>query len=244
VWNSQPSFPRDTQISSALLSPLDFADQRDLLSPGDLFGFESPIVPIFHQLRTLSHSLSPSQILTTNRLLASYQIYDVEFSLLSSNQPDLKTKYLDSCLHLSGSLPLRTAIHVYLYLVIREISPGSELIVRLIDRLQGQIESHLEGWWAATSVRRTWLLWILFIGGAATKVKMHQRRWFVKELGVVCRNECLFDVGGLREALKQVVWQDEWCEKHCLSLWDDIQAQEGGFGNAFDTGIVELDCEY
>jgi len=240
VWNWQPSLPQDTSIST-IPRLLGLPGQQNLLLPEEVFGTKSPIIPIIKLLRTLSYTLSPPQIATTNRLTASTQISALESALLSLNKPTANSPEPRTCLYSYEATPLKTAFHIYLYLVIREISPLSALLTRLISRLQDALELQVEGWWTSTSERRTWLLWMLFIGGAAAKGKAKMRWWFVRELWVMCRREGIWEIGGLRDALKRVVWQDEWCEEHCISLWNDLEAQ-GGLRWHFDPlSMIELD---
>ena len=81
------------------------------------------------------------------------------------------------------------------------------------------------GWWWATLERKTWLLWMLFMGAAAAKG--WERWWFVKEIGALSTELEIRDEVSLGKKLERVVWQEEWCGEHCKNLWDDLQIFEG-----------------
>jgi hypothetical protein len=156
-----------------------------------------------------------------NRLSASNTIYETEFSLLALNRRSVNDLEPTSCIYSFECIPLRTAAHLYLYLVIREIPSTSQLLFRLAERLQEALDIQLGGWWDSNNQRRIWLLWMLFIG-AATVTGRSERWWFVKEMGSVCKELGIDSHGKLQDALKRVLWQDAWCSDHCASLWYDL----------------------
>jgi len=149
-------------------------------------------------------------------------IYDLEYTLLSLNKENSDDLGPTSCIYSFEAVPLKTAAHLYLYLVIREIPPRSQLLYRLVERLQDALEIQLGGWWNSTPYRKTWLLWILFIGGAAAAGR-HERWWFVRELALVCHDLDIWSFGSIQDTLKKVLWQDAWCAVHCASLWEEME---------------------
>jgi hypothetical protein len=148
-------------------------------------------------------------------------IYNVEYSLLHLNKENAEDLQPNECLYSFEAIPLKTAAHLWLYLVIREIPRNSQLLYRLVERLQGALEIQLGGWWDSTTERRTWLVWMLFMGSAASAGRF-ERLWFVKELSLVCRCLRIWNREGLQEALKRILWQDAWCGEHVKRLWNDI----------------------
>jgi len=58
--------------------------------------------------------------------------------------------------HKSSSFPI--AAQFYLWFVIRELPPASELLYSLVQRLQDLLEIRIPAWWSAGSERITWLL--------------------------------------------------------------------------------------
>jgi hypothetical protein len=223
VWNCQPRFPRLDSTLSTTITEFD----PDPLTPENIFGFDSPIIPIFQMLRTLSHELDPLYAASTDRLRASNMIYETEYSLLKLNREKVEDLEPTSCIYSFEAIPLKTAAHLFLYLVIREIPHTSQLLFRLVERLQEAMEIQLGGWWDATDERRTWLLWMLFMGGSATAGRL-ERWWFVKEMEIVCGGLGIRSEQGFRDALKRALWQEAWCADHCMSLWNDlIMLREG-----------------
>jgi hypothetical protein len=152
-------------------------------------------------------------------------IYNVEYELLHLNKENAEDLEPNECIYSFEAIPLKTAAHLWLYLVIREIPRASQFLYRLVERLQDALEIHLGGWWSSTYERQTWLLWMLFMGGAASAGRF-ERWWFVKELGMVCRAMGIWNREALEEALKRVVWQDAWCKDHVKSLWNDAMMME------------------
>lgn len=123
------------------------------------------------------------------------------------------------------AVPLKIAAHLYLWLVIRELPPTSELLYLLVQRLQDLLEIQIPGWWSAGSERITWLLWMLFVGGAASAKRM-ERWWFVRELSKVFEMLGIDSFETLRAELDKVLWQEAWCKDHCLALWADVKVLE------------------
>jgi hypothetical protein len=152
-------------------------------------------------------------------------IYNVEYELLHLNKEHADDLEPNECLYSFEAIPLKTAAHLWLYLVIREVPRTAQLLCRLVERLQEALEIQLGGWWNSTFERQTWLLWMLFMGGAASAGKF-ERWWFVKELGIVCRTLGIWNREGLEEGLKRVLWQDAWCMDHARSLWNDFVMME------------------
>ena len=158
-------------------------------------------------------------------------IYNVEYELLHLNKENAEDLEPNECLYSFEAIPLKTAAHLWLYLVLREVPRTSQLLYRLVERLQDALEIQLGGWWNSTYERRTWLLWMLFMGGA-TFAGRFERWWFVKELGMVCRTLGIWNREGLEEALKRVLWQDAWCKDHVRSLWNDVVMMEETEGSS------------
>jgi hypothetical protein len=242
VWNCQPQFPRLSLPSDTRdFSLSDF--ELNLLAPEDLFGPESPMVSIFHDLRALASDFEPENIGTIDRLAASNTIYNVEYTLLALNKVGMSDPDPHECIYSYETVPLKTAAHLFLYLVIREIPPTSQLLLRLVERLREALEIQMGGWWETTFDRRLWLLWMLFIGGAVAKASW-EKSWFVRELGVACKGLGFESEQSLKEGLKRVLWQEAWFGTHCENLWGDIlllEMSDGGKLYSLDTGVDWLD---
>jgi hypothetical protein len=177
------------------------------------------MVPIITALRSLSSSLDPKNISTLNRLQASTQIYDLEYDILLLNSSNLNQE----------AIPIKVAAQLYLWLVIREVLPSSPILSTLIFRLQGSLLNSLSWWYLepdSSSERKIWLLWILFVGAAASLGRV-ERFWFVQELEKVCLELGVSRVegnGGLRDRLASVVLQELFFGWHLVAVWEDITA--------------------
>jgi hypothetical protein len=118
-------------------------------------------------------------------------------------------------------VPLKTAVHLYLYLVIRETPQTSKIIDGMVLRLQDSLESQLFQWWNSTIDCQIWLLWVLFIGYTASYGR-DQRFWFVQQLAATTDLLGIFSQESLKIHLEKVLWQDAFCAGYCKTLWDDI----------------------
>ena len=237
VWNCQPRFPRIAQEINRESSGFDILDfNPTLLAPEDLFEPDSPIISIFSLLRHLSSDLDPARSESLDRQAASKMIYNVEYELLHLNKEHAEDLEPNQCLIFFEAIPLKVAAHLWLYLVIRKVPRTSQLFFRLVERLQDGLETQLGGWWSSTLERQTWLLWMLFMGGAASAGR-YGRWWFVTEIGMVCRTLGIWNIEGLEDGLKRVLWQDAWCKDHVKSLWNDVvmlEQTEGGSASPED----------
>lgn len=178
------------------------------------FPHSSPVLDlsgIFALLRSLTLSLS--YLLTPQaRLMASTQIADIEYSLLALNEyPEL--------------LPsVRTAARLWLYLVIRELPEGCAMIGLLTRRLRDQLKT--EDGEMGMGIKRLWI-WMMFVGwAAASSQNPLEGEWFGEEVWNECLRSGIDDINSLRQILKGVLWQDEWCETRCARLWDEIMGRD------------------
>ncbi|KAE8449819.1 hypothetical protein EG329_007296 [Mollisiaceae sp. DMI_Dod_QoI] len=231
VWNIQPSFHRlpGTPPTSPIPGSLQTDSSSDQLKPSHLFGASSPIIPIISGLRTLTSLLPPSNIAILShgaRMHASNLIYDTEYSLLQLNPPSPTsgsfTSALANCVFTFESVPLRTALHLYLYVSMRLIPLTSELVQAMVLRLQDSLKEVRE-WWENEEERKIWLLWILWMGAMAGKGEV--RWWFFGEMRSLSSEIGIWDVEGLKEKLRTCVWEEEWCGERAEEVWEDVIAQ-------------------
>jgi hypothetical protein len=196
-------------------------------------------VPILKSLRALSRITSFDHISTTNRLVVSSMIYDTNFSLVDLNNTNVDDPENIICAFSHEDTPLKMALHLFLYLVIREIPPYSQLYLHLVQRLCAAIELHGGGWWEATEERKIWLLWMLFMGGAAAAGEQ-ERWWFVIKMSILCRELAIWSQDDLKSTLKRVLWQDAWGDGHCASLWNDLGIVGERVGGSLNPHLLEL----
>jgi len=138
------------------------------------------MISIMDLIRRLSRAIDPDQVTVVSRVEASCMIYNLEYDLLALNgsskdEPALKSQ------HSFEVIPLKTAVHLYTYLFIREIPQNSKIIDRMVLRLQNSLETQIFVWLGSTDECQTWLLWILFMGCVATRGKK-EGFWFLQNL--------------------------------------------------------------
>ncbi|PMD44826.1 hypothetical protein L207DRAFT_562146 [Hyaloscypha variabilis F] len=224
VWNRAPLFPRIPPVSPPTVSlPIQLPNPphqprtHTQLDPNTLSTTSSILPSIITSLRTLSSSLDPINIEFLNRLEASTQIYNLEYDILLLNS---STSYSLA----QELIPLKIAAHLYLWLVIRELPPSSQILMTVIQRLQTSLNTEVMAWWNDTWERKLWLLWILFMGAVAGNGKA-ERFWFIEEMAGLCRDLGMSGVEGptgLRDYLGRVVLQDIFFEWHLNAVWEDV----------------------
>ncbi len=166
-------------------------------------------------------------------------IYNLEYDILLLNNLNSIEPDANRCSYSWEAIPLKIAAHMYLWLVIRELPPTSELLYTVVQRLQNSLETQLPGWWYGNLERKIWLLWIVFVGAVATDSRP-ERLWFVKELGKLCKELDVWDFERLREHLGKVVLQEIFFEFHLISIWDDVTLSwEVEGASSFDGGMLE-----
>ena len=232
AWNCLPRFPRISPKNRRESSDFNVLDvNHTLLAPKGLSGPRSPIISIFALLRNLSSILDPQSGDQIDRQNASRMIYDVEYELLLLNKEHADDLEPNERLCSFEEIPLKIAAHIWLYLVAREVPRTSTLLHSIVERLQDALEIQLEGWWTATYQRQTWLLWMLFVGGAASAGR-YERWWFVGKLWILCGALEILSAEALEQALKRVLWQKAWCRSHLRSIWNDVVMSEEGKNGA------------
>lgn len=149
----------------------------------------------------------------------SSQIYSAECDLLT-----LQNEYveiLDPIQYLSSSsVMMNMAAYVYLYLILRELPIKSQLFYRLTQRLREALEMQNVEWWNSTQDRQRWMLWVLFLGYAASS-EWPEKWWFVERMEPLGAVLMVWTKDELRSALKGVLWQD-LCEDFLEKLWKDV----------------------
>lgn len=100
----------------------------------------------------------------------------------------------------------------------------SDLVQTMVLRLRDTLEQiGIIDWWESDEERRVWLLWILWMGSVAAVVE--ERWWFIGELGRLCSVMGIWDAEVLKERLKEVIWEEEWCRERVDRVWDEIVPQ-------------------
>jgi len=217
VWDQRPAFSR--LCLSLPLQRVNTASLRKELDSSGIFDLGSSIVEIIQDLRILSKELDPEHIAYINRLSISNLIYNVEYELLLLNEPRFSDFSIQSY---SMLLPLKIALHLYLYLIIREIPNTAQLIGRLSQRLQDVLEPQIPGFWTFNLERKSWLLWILFVGSMAVTTPS-EIYWFTKGIQTICKMLGIDSQQSLLSCLKRCVWQENSCSNHCALVWEQVK---------------------
>ncbi|KAI5460609.1 hypothetical protein BGZ63DRAFT_249206 [Mariannaea sp. PMI_226] len=213
----QPHISPPIPLDSALIN-----FRGVMLNAEDILGAASPIVPVILALRHISLSMDSSHSGKLDRNLISFLIYEAEYGLnllnglmrggdignYSYGQP-------------SEVVPLKIAVHIYLYLMIREIPAGSPVFRELTRRFRASLEAQTEQWWISSRERQCWVLWMLYIAFAAATEEPN-KQWFLTKGLLLCEMLNLMARDELECTLKSVLWNGSRCH-------DELN-KDSGFG--------------
>lgn len=185
-----------------------------------VFGTASPIIPVIHALRHVSLSLEPNHS-DMDRAMASLSIYDIEYDLNQLNGESSDIECLDGAFEVA---PLKTAAHIYLYLMIRQIPRGSPAFNPLSRRLRVALEEQDEQWWCSNKDREYWLLWMLFIGYVATS-EVVSKQWFLQNALGVCKSQEVTTRDDLLDILRSVMWNGSRGREEVDLFWRESGLQ-------------------
>ncbi|OTA01465.1 hypothetical protein A9Z42_0017600 [Trichoderma parareesei] len=214
VWNCPPQFPYLTP-SKALEDPLfppNPLEPVESLSLHRLFTVEQDLSAVVQSLCKISAAKDANA-----HKKEANRVYDVEYRLhllhsrVSNNEPASK-----------DMLSLCVALNVYLYLAIRELPAKAQLIRRLIDRLQTRLQADsTERFISSDEQKQNWKLWTLFIGYGAA-LENGRQEWFTQALRAAYIEAEYRDMEQIRGILKELLWQDSWCEHYFNKLREEL----------------------
>ena len=225
TWDCGPRFPVLSQSTASLGMSIHFVatSANEPMQPrfSDLSEVAWDMVEILETLHLISTAISSSQITNIDRKFISNSIYLVEHQLISLRQDSVVSRsIIDLDIDLSGSL--QYASHLYLHLAIRELPGSAKMHTRLLNQLKNTLPTNLDYLIAvAPNSSLRLLLWILFIGAAASRGKGEQT-CFVTNLRQVSLALQIYGHEDFEWSLKGVLWLDGFCNSHCTTLSPEI----------------------
>lgn len=181
---------------------------------------KSSINNTIHFLQTLSTILEFQNLPRIDRIGVSNLIYFTEYNLL------LKDEAVSGVISGFEALALRTALHIYLYIVIREIPQSSTVVAHLSNRLIQALKSQSKDWWGESIERQRWLMWILFIGVLSSSEPV-DRWWLMEKLRLSCALLEINDSEWLKSNVRKLLWQERFGTQNCALLWEEVMAFAG-----------------
>ncbi|CEJ93542.1 hypothetical protein VHEMI09123 [[Torrubiella] hemipterigena] len=171
-------------------------------------GFDTPeaILSVAHivaALRDISHAMSSNFSVDTKGVSTSQAIYNLEYELCllsATTAPPIRAG--DG--HM-GIQSLRLALHIYLYLTIRELPRSSSLMGELAARLQAALAPTMDQTSTLEGDSRNWYLWMLFLGYCTSKETIGPQ-WFLASAIVVCDALHITNPDDVRSSLTKVLW--------------------------------------
>ncbi|KAG0649314.1 hypothetical protein D0Z07_4598, partial [Hyphodiscus hymeniophilus] len=194
----------------------------NVVSPHDLFG---EMTEIFQALRLLSYYMTLPFINSEDQTRFSRGLYITEYKLLVLLDQNSEDDFipLDRNSHIYGST--RLAAYLYLYMALRELPRATMINYTLAKRLRGILVGNNADLLIVWKDDLHLLLWISFIGGAAT-LGTNERQYFV---GILKRLTCSLELDTLerfRGALKEVLWMKDFCHQESAALWKEVYLPE------------------
>jgi hypothetical protein len=178
---------------------------------------------IFQALRLLSYFMSKPSINPEDQMIFTRGLYITEYKLLvvldQNSEDDLIP--LDRNSHIYGST--RLAAYLYLYMALRELPRTTTINYTLARRLKGLLEGNNADLLVVWKDDLHLLLWILFIGSAAT-LGSDERAYFIGVLRRLISLMRLDTLDRFKGALKEVLWLDDFCEPESVALWKGARA--------------------
>jgi hypothetical protein len=166
--------------------------------------------------------MSRPSINPEDQLMFTRGLYITEYKLLIVLDQNSEDDFipLDRNSHLYGST--RLAAYLYLYMALRELPRTTMINYTLARRLKGVLERNSADLLVVWKDDLHLLLWILFIGGAAT-LGSEERGYFVANLGRVITRMNLDTRDTFSGALKEVLWLNDFCDQEATALWNEAR---------------------
>ena len=180
---------------------------------------------IFQALRLLSHFMAQPSISPHDQTMFTRGLYITEYKLLvllDQKPEDSEDDFisLDRNSHIYGST--RLAAYLYLYIALRELPRTTMINYTLARRLKGVLEGTNADLLVVWKEDLYLLLWILFIGGAATH-GTDERSYFVGILKRAIERMGIDSLERFSGAIKEVLWLGEFCKQEAVTLWREVK---------------------
>lgn len=159
---------------------------------------------------------SPSNL--ANRLEFSKCMYLAEYRLLTLFDNISST-------HTSMSIrkPWQLSVYLYIHLALRDLPETAPAEFNLVKRLKATLKATpdlCELWTENLSL----LLWIMFIGAAATS-KSIERVYFIQHIIKIADRISILSRLDFITLLKSVMWLEAFCKPHATTVWNDVEAE-------------------
>jgi hypothetical protein len=167
-----------------------------------------------------------------DRKSISNAVYSVEHRLLSARSTILEHDKSADVDAVDMSQITLLAAHLYLHLAVRELPGHAKMHLKMLYSLQSCLLSTIMSFLPqASDATLALLLWVLFIGAAASSDQV-TRLFFVQNLQHVSAILGLQTRREFEEMLKEVLWLDGFCAEHCAKVWEEM--------NGMDAFIIEV----
>jgi hypothetical protein len=190
-----------------------------IFSSHDLFG---EMTLIFQALRLLSYFMAQPSINPESQLIFTRGLYITEYKLLVILDQTTEDDFipLDRNSHIYGST--RLAAYLYLYMALRELPRTTMINYTLARRLKGILEGNNADLLVVWKDDLFLLLWISFIGGAAT-LGADERVYFVGILKQLVFHMGLHTLERFSAVLREVLWLNDFCGPTSAALWKEAK---------------------
>jgi hypothetical protein len=195
-------------------------DTNQVLALKDFLGDDPILIQITATLQNISLEMDENSSHTLDRGSICRSIYDIEYELNQLNGVSSIAVNPGQPLSFEAE-PVKIALHIYLYLMIRDIPKSSPLFHKLVERLLAALK--VQNYHSNEKSRYSyiWRLWMLLIGfGAASKKSVAD--WFVYNTWLTCREMDITSSAEFGYVLRSVLWRGRRCEELKDRLWLEL----------------------
>jgi len=120
--------------------------------------------------------------------------------------------------------PWQLGVYLYVHLALRELPGVLPVEQNLLKRLKGALEasSDLFGIWTGNLKL---LLWIVFVGAAASADGRVERGFFVRLLGLLRVQIGIRSLVEFVDVLRSVLWFEAFYRPHAVALWGEVDIE-------------------
>ena len=190
-------------------------------------GLHPNLTHILEQLRVVSHLMDRGSLDESERAYFSSTVFLTQYQLTQFHgngifdASEWQNPYIAS-IYSSPNHDTSSCIGLCMYIniVLRKLPPKATLHYVMAKQLKCDLEK------SGDDLVLTWgsdpelLLWILFMGAAATAGRL-EHSYFVEKLAFVERKLQLSELEDFRKVLKATVWSDTFHSPQSTALWEE-----------------------
>lgn len=183
---------------------------------------------IFHTIRLLSSIIDKECPSDDEKAYFSSNIFTTQYQLAKFNE---NMTHVPSTSHSQDTSkprssqfyenPTYIALCIYINMVLRKLPLGIVLHYNMAKHLISALEVSSHNLFEDWALNLRVLLWLLFVGGAATTNRA-EHSYFVRKLALVALRLRLSSFDSFINTLKETAWSKDFCTLHSTRLWNEM----------------------